>query len=302
MYSAAVNGNAAMIELLLECRRGREHVAAGRRDAADDRGAHRQGRRGAGAAGARRHGQCQGTLEAADGADVGRARRQRRDGEAARSTPAPTLDDRSIFGWTPLLFAARQGQVGAIKALVAAGRGRQRDAARQAPARWSPRCRGSTTRPPASCWSTGSIPTPPARAGRRCTRSCGRGGRSAARTIPARSRSGDLSSLDLAKKLVEHGADINARETKEPNSDMEGRNSLNRYGATPFFLAAKSVRRADDGGAAGARRRSVHRQRRRRHAADGGRGRRRLFAGRESGRARGIGRSREDAAGPGRRR
>jgi len=49
-----------------------------------------------------------------------------------------------------------------------------------------------------------------------------------------------MSSLELSKKLVEHGADINARETREPNSDMEGRNSLNRYGATALFLAAKS--------------------------------------------------------------
>jgi hypothetical protein len=49
-----------------------------------------------------------------------------------------------------------------------------------------------------------------------------------------------LSSLDLARKLVAHGADINRRQTREPNSDMEGRNSLNRYGATPFFLAAKA--------------------------------------------------------------
>ena len=57
---------------------------------------------------------------------------------------------------------------------------------------------------------------------------------------PGQKPRGDLSSLDLAKKLVAHGADINARETKEPNSDMEGRNSLNRFGATPFFLAAKS--------------------------------------------------------------
>ena len=38
---------------------------------------------------------------------------------------------------------------------------------------------------------------------------------------------------------------------------MEGRNSLNRYGATPFFLAAKSLRRPDDAGAAGSRRGSV---------------------------------------------
>jgi ankyrin repeat protein len=57
---------------------------------------------------------------------------------------------------------------------------------------------------------------------------------------PGQKPQGNLSSLDLARKLVEHGADINARETKEPNSDMEGRNSLNRFGATPFFLAAKS--------------------------------------------------------------
>ncbi|HLG57830.1 MAG TPA: ankyrin repeat domain-containing protein [Vicinamibacterales bacterium] len=58
---------------------------------------------------------------------------------------------------------------------------------------------------------------------------------------PGQRPQGTLSSLGLAKKLVDAGADINARQTKEPNSDMEGRNSLNRHGATPFFLAAKSV-------------------------------------------------------------
>jgi ankyrin repeat protein len=58
---------------------------------------------------------------------------------------------------------------------------------------------------------------------------------------PGQRPMGDVSSLDLAKKLVEHGADINARQTKEPSADMEGRNDLNRYGATPLFLAARSV-------------------------------------------------------------
>src|ERR1700730_5003391 len=57
---------------------------------------------------------------------------------------------------------------------------------------------------------------------------------------PGQKPQGNLSSVDLARKLVEDGADINARETKEPNSDMEGRNSLKRFGATPFFLAAKA--------------------------------------------------------------
>jgi hypothetical protein len=58
---------------------------------------------------------------------------------------------------------------------------------------------------------------------------------------PGQRPQGELSSLDLARKLVAAGADVNARQTKEPNSDMEGRNSLNRFGATAFFLAAKSV-------------------------------------------------------------
>jgi ankyrin repeat protein len=57
---------------------------------------------------------------------------------------------------------------------------------------------------------------------------------------PGQKPQGHTSSVELARKLVEHGADVNARQTKEPNSDMEGRNSLNRYGATPFFLAAKA--------------------------------------------------------------
>lgn len=40
--------------------------------------------------------------------------------------------------------------------------------------------------------------------------------------------------------LVQRGAHINARETKEPHMDQEGRNSLNRTGSTPFLLAAKN--------------------------------------------------------------
>src|SRR6185436_16122438 len=48
-----------------------------------------------------------------------------------------------------------------------------------------------------------------------------------------------LDSLDLVKKLLERGADVNARETKEPRDG--NRNLLNRIGATPFLLAAKNV-------------------------------------------------------------
>ena len=50
---------------------------------------------------------------------------------------------------------------------------------------------------------------------------------------------GSIDSLKLIEILVKHGADINARQTKEPRDGY--RNMLNRIGATPFLLAAKSA-------------------------------------------------------------
>ena len=64
---------------------------------------------------------------------------------------------------------------------------------------------------------------------------------------PAPIPTGLVSDLEFVEALVEHGADINARETKEPRgADGSGtpggyRNVLNRVGATPFLLAAKAV-------------------------------------------------------------
>ena len=64
---------------------------------------------------------------------------------------------------------------------------------------------------------------------------------------PAPIPTGLVSDLEFVEALVEHGADINARETKEPRGgDGSGapggyRNVLNRVGATPFLLAAKAV-------------------------------------------------------------
>jgi ankyrin repeat protein len=51
--------------------------------------------------------------------------------------------------------------------------------------------------------------------------------------------SGRLNSLALVSELVALGADVNARETKEPRDGY--RNLLGRVGATPFLLAAKSA-------------------------------------------------------------
>jgi ankyrin repeat protein len=56
--------------------------------------------------------------------------------------------------------------------------------------------------------------------------------------LPGPVQTGALDSLDLVRKLVARGANVNARMTKEPKDG--NRNMLNRIGATPFLMAAKS--------------------------------------------------------------
>ena len=56
---------------------------------------------------------------------------------------------------------------------------------------------------------------------------------------PAAFPTGTVTDLELARALVAHGADVNARQTAEPRDGY--RNMLNRRGATPFLLAAKAV-------------------------------------------------------------
>ena len=57
--------------------------------------------------------------------------------------------------------------------------------------------------------------------------------------LPGPVATGGLDSLDLVRKLVKAGANVNARQTKEPRDG--NRNQQNRIGATPFLLAAKSA-------------------------------------------------------------
>jgi uncharacterized protein len=56
--------------------------------------------------------------------------------------------------------------------------------------------------------------------------------------LPGPAQTGDLDGLELARRLVANGADVDARQTKEPADG--NRNKLDRLGATPFVLAAKS--------------------------------------------------------------
>ncbi len=56
---------------------------------------------------------------------------------------------------------------------------------------------------------------------------------------PAAFPTGTVTDLELARALVAHGADVDARQTAEPRDGY--RNQLDRIGATPFLLAAKAV-------------------------------------------------------------
>ena len=56
--------------------------------------------------------------------------------------------------------------------------------------------------------------------------------------LPGPVATGGLDSLELVRKLVQKGANVNARMTKEPRDG--NRNQLNRIGGTAFLMAAKS--------------------------------------------------------------
>jgi ankyrin repeat protein len=55
--------------------------------------------------------------------------------------------------------------------------------------------------------------------------------------LPPPVETGSLDSLDLARRLLDYGADPNIRMTREPSD--AARNVLNRIGSTPFLQAAK---------------------------------------------------------------
>ena len=238
MYSAAVNGSAALIELLLKA-------------GADANAPLPEGETALMTAA--RTGKVDALrVLLAHGADVNVKERWKKqtalmwaahegNAEAVKLLldAGAKLDDRSIFGWTPLLFAARQGQGDAIKVLIDAGA----DINETLPDKTSAlitAIQGLNYEAAGVLLEYGIDPN-----------AAGQGWTALHQVVwsrrpqrgqnnPGQKPRGDLSSLDLAKKLVGYGADINARQTREPNSDMEGRNSLNRFGATPLFLAAKS--------------------------------------------------------------
>ncbi len=148
------------------------------------------------------------------------------------------VDARSDGGFTPLAFAVRAGHGDAVEALVAAGA----DVDRTLPDGTSPlhlAVINANYDVALQLLAHGADPTA-AEPGwtplhqlvwtRRPNRHYNN---------PAAFPTGTVSDLELARALVAHGADVNARQTAEPRDGY--RNMLNRSGATPFLLAAKAV-------------------------------------------------------------
>lgn len=161
------------------------------------------------------------------------------------------LHARTSSGFTAFLFAVREGQPGAVKALLDAGAD-VNEVVTSSNAR-----PGGVTGPPAKGASAlalavvnghfelasqlldaganpnAAIPGWTALHAITWVRKPGLGDNN-----PAPIGSGTMDSLELVKRLVAHGANINARMTKKVNV---GLTSLNTMGATPFFLAARTA-------------------------------------------------------------
>jgi ankyrin repeat protein len=150
------------------------------------------------------------------------------------------LNERSLSGWTPLLFAARQGQIATIDALVAAGAS-VHDTLPDGTSALVTAVQGLNYEAAVSLLENGIDPNAAAQGWTALHQIAWSRRPQRGQNNPGQRPQGNVSSLELAKKLVDYGADVNARQTKEPTADMEGRNDLNRYGATPLFLAARSV-------------------------------------------------------------
>jgi len=157
-------------------------------------------------------------------------------------------------GFTPLLFAVREGRSGAVRALLKAGAD-VNDTLQTQTRPESARRVGYARRPRGGASALALAVTnahyelaamlldagaDPNAAGPGLTalhvisgvRKPGVGDND-----PAPEGSGSMTSMELVKKLVKHGADINARMTRRVSV---GATSLNTLGATPFFLAART--------------------------------------------------------------
>jgi ankyrin repeat protein len=164
------------------------------------------------------------------------------------------IDSRSEGGFSPYLFAVRQGHIGVVGVLLAAGAdinetlpGRNRN-------RYGAEIGGRNKAVGSSALNLAVANAHYELAGLLLDKGADPNaagvGWSPLHTIswvrepgkgsndPAPDGSGSMDSLSLVRKLVAHGADVNARMTKRSRA---GRHSLDTVGATPFVSAARTA-------------------------------------------------------------
>ncbi len=193
--------------------------------------------------------------QGADRADVGGGRKQRRGHPGPDSRPAPTSRARSTGGtFTPLLFAVRGGHVEAARALLDAGADVNERAARRHERARAGHLSTRTTSWRRSCSIAAPTRTPPRRAGPRCIRWRGRGGRTAASTCRAPCRPAASTAWNWCRRLVaqrrrrQRAADEGAARRQPQHAEPDRRDAVPDGG--------EDGRRPADAAAARARRRS----------------------------------------------
>ena len=256
LYLACVNGNAGVIEMLLKA--GADPNSAGADGETMLMTASRTGKpeavmallaHGANAnAKESRRGQTALMWAAAEGhAEVVKALVEH----------GADIHARANGGFTPFLFAVREGQIGAVRALLAAGA----DVNETLPSAASVRRRATGGDVPDSAEAAagpsalvvavgnahyelasvlldaGANPNAAAQGWTALhqltwVRKPGEG-----TNDPAPQGSGKMDSIEITKRLVAHGANVNARMTKRGNA---GVTDLNMIGATPFLMAARA--------------------------------------------------------------
>ncbi len=155
---------------------------------------------------------------------------------------------RLLSGYTPLLFAAREGRINVVRVLLKAGADvnepiptesrRRAYGGAMPPAGMTPlllAVRNAHFELAAALLDAGANPSTDLTGytvlhAITAVRHPGIGDND-----PAPEGSGSLSSLELVKRLVAHGANLNARMTRRANLNNT---RLNEIGATPFFLAS----------------------------------------------------------------
>ena len=152
-------------------------------------------------------------------------------------SPGRTFSSTPVTGFTPLLFAVRGGHLEAVQVLLDAGAdvndtvsdGQSALVVAAANANWELAAYLLDRRADPNHAGAGWNALHQTVRTRRMNIGFGTPGPFAA---------GTLDSIDLIRKLIAHGVDVNARMTRNGIRDGQ-RNRLNRLGATAFLLAAK---------------------------------------------------------------